>query len=150
MSTTTSRPLAQSAASINLRKAVLYVNGAFLALMGGLFGIFDLLSYWFGSGPLGELYFNVPMTVGLFEAHGLALILGLLLLRAARSQPSAIWHLVGAGIHILLGSSNLIFWSLFLIWDVVTAEIVVTSIHWLLAAVQLVCIWRARVEAERR
>src|SRR5215213_7188006 len=138
MTSITTRTLPQSAASLKLRKAVLYVNGIFLAMMGGLFGIFDLLSYLFGSGPLGQLYYNVPMTVGLFEAHGLAFILGLLLLHAARVQPSGVWHLVGAGIHILLGSSNLIFWSLFLIWDVVTAEIVVTSIHWLLAAAQLI------------
>src|SRR5690349_15270520 len=115
MTTATVYPLAQSNSSTKLRKAVLYANGAFLAVMGGLFGAFDLLSYLFGGGPLGELYFNVPITVGLFEAHGLACILGLLLLRAARLQPSAVWHLVGAGIHILLGSSNLIFWSLFLI-----------------------------------
>jgi hypothetical protein len=147
MATIISRSIAQSGSSIKLRKAVLYINGAFLAIMGGLFGVFDLLSYLYGGGPLGELYYNVPMTVGLFEAHGLAFILGLLLLRAARSQPSGAWHLVGAGIHILLGSSNLIFWSLFLIWDVVTAEIVVTSIHWLLAAAQLICLWKARAES---
>ena len=49
------------------------------------------------------------------------------------------WHGVGAALHIVLGASNLIFWSLFLIGDVVTAEIVVTSIHWLLTVTQLIC-----------
>ncbi len=53
------------------------------------------------------------------------------------------WHGVGAAIHMVLGTSNLIFWSLFLIWDVVTAEIVVTSIPWLLAVTQLICFVKA-------
>ena len=133
-----------------MRRFVLYVNGAFLAIMGGLFAVFDLLSYRLDGGPLGQLYYNDPMTVGLFEAHGLAFILGLLLLRAARSEPNAVWHGVGAAIHMVLGTSNLIFWSLFLIWDVVTAEIVVTSIHGLLTVTQLICFVKAgRARASR-
>src|SRR5215217_5496999 len=98
MATMSAGSLPQSTASIKLRRAVLYVNGAFLTMMGGLFGVFDLLSYLFGGGPLGDLYYNDHMAVGLFEAHGFAFILGLLLLRAARRKPTAVWHLVGAGI----------------------------------------------------
>jgi hypothetical protein len=36
--------------------------------------------------------------------HGLAFILGFLLLQAARWEPAARWHLLGAGIHLLLGT----------------------------------------------
>jgi hypothetical protein len=149
MTTATSRPLTQSSASLKVRKVVLYLNSAFLALVGGLTAIFDLLSFSFGSGPLGEMFHNELLTVGFFEAHGLAFILGLLLLRAARSEPRALWHLAGAGIHTLLGISNLIFWSLFLVWDVVTAEIIFTSIHWLFAVAQLICFLSARAEERR-
>lgn len=145
--TTTTSPV-RATSTRTMRKAVLYVNGAFLTVMGGPFAIFDLLSYRFGAGPLGALYHNDHMTVGLFEAHGLALILGLILLRAARSEPSATWHLTGAAIHLLLGCSNLIFWALFSLWNVVTAEIVITSIHWLFVAVQLLCFGMARHAAK--
>jgi hypothetical protein len=114
--------------------------------MGGPFAIFDLLSFWFGAGPLGNMLHNELLTVGLFEAHGLALMMGLILLRAARFDPRPAWHLLGAGIHLLLGSSNLIFWALFSVWGVVTGEIVTTVIHWLFVVAQLVCLWKARAD----
>lgn len=138
MSTTTVHPISQVSTMPNLRRIVLYVNGAFLALMGGPFAIFDLLSYFWGTGPLGMLFHNVGNTVGLFEAHGLAFILGLVLLRAARWEPVARWHLLGASSHLLLGTSNLIFWSFIVSMGVVTAEIVITSIHFLFFGLQLV------------
>ena len=146
MATATSQALTRSSSALRMRKTVLYTNGAFLTLMGGPFAIFDLLSFWWGAGPLGEMYHNELLTVGLFEAHGLALMMGLILLRAARFDPRPAWHLLGAGIHLLLGSSNLIFWALFSVWDVVTAEIVVTCIHWLFMAAHLICLWKARAD----
>src|SRR4051794_23935609 len=139
MNTTAVRPSSQPSTPLNLRKVVLYSNGAFLTLIGGPFALFDLLSYFWGIGPLGTLFHNVGNTVGLFEAHGLAFILGLLLLRAARWEPAARWHLLGAGIHLLLGTSNLLFWAFIVAVDAVTAEIVITAIHLLLFAVQFVC-----------
>lgn len=146
MATTSPRVLARSASGLRFRKGVLYLNGAFLTVMGGPFAIFDLLSFVWGTGPLGTLLHNELLTVGLFEAHGLAFLMGLILLRAARSDPRPTWHLLGAGIHFLLGSSNLIFWALFAVWNVVTAEIVTTGIHWLFVAAQLICLWKARTE----
>ena len=148
MNTTLVRRYSQPATTLNLRKALLYVNGTFLVLIGGPFAVFDLLSYFWGIGPLGTMFYNVPYTVGLFEAHGLAFILGLLLLRAARWEPIARWHLLGAGIHLLLGTSNLLFWSFIIAMGVVTAEIVITSIHFLFCGLQLVCFAFARRTAQ--
>ena len=139
MNTTTVHPISQPSTTLKLRKIVLYGNGAFLTLMGGPFAIFDLLSYFWGIGPLGTLFHTVGNTVGLFEAHGLAFILGLLLLRAAHGEPDARWHLLGAGIHLLLGTSNLLFWAFIVAMGAVTAEIVVTAIHFLFFGLQLVC-----------
>jgi len=149
MNTTAARSLAQPSTKLNVRKVVLYVNGAFLTLMGGPFAIFDLLSYFWGIGPLGATFHHVGNTVGLFEAHGLAFILGLLLLRAARWEPVARWHLLGAGIHLLLGTSNLLFWSFIVAMDAVTAEIVITAIHWLFFGLQLVCFALAKQTDKR-
>lgn len=148
MSTTTVHPISQPSTTLNLRRIVLYANGAFLTLIGGPFAIFDLLSYFWGIGPLGTLFHNVGNTVGLFEAHGLAFILGLLLLRAARWEPVARWHLLGAGIHLLLGTSNLLFWSFIVAMNAVAAEIVVTVIHFLLFGAQLLCFVFAKQEGK--
>jgi hypothetical protein len=81
--------------------------------------------------------------------HGLAFILGLLLLRAARWEPAARLHLLGAGIHLLLGTSNLLFWAFIVAMDVVMAEIVITTIHFLLFGTQLVCFVFAKQGAKR-
>jgi hypothetical protein len=148
MNTTTVRSLSQSTPALNLRKVVLYGNGTFLTLMGGPFVIFDLLSYFWGRGPLGTMFYQIGYTIGIVEAHGLAFILGLLLLRAARWEPIALWHLVGAGIHLLLGTNNLLFWAFVVTMDIVAAEIVVTSLHGLLVAVQLFCFWQARSKSK--
>ena len=146
MLSTTSHPITQPTSSLRLRKAVLYANGTFLTLMGGFFAIFDLLSYFFGAGPLGQMVYQEGLAVGLFEAHGLAFIFGLLLLRAARYEPRPLWHLTGAGVHLLLGTSNLLFWAFVIEQNAVGAEIVVTSIHWLFVVAQLFCLWKARTE----
>ena len=49
--------------------------------------------------------------------------LGILLLRVARWELVARWHLMSAAIHLLLGTYNLLFWS----FVVVTVERVVTT-----------------------
>lgn len=137
-----------------VRKTLLLMDGLFLTGMGGAFAIFDLWSYFLGGGPIGQLLYNLPYTVGFFEAHGLAFILGLLLLRARREDPARLWHLVGAGIHLLLGSANLLFWPLAVQWDAEAPEMVVTTIHGLFVVVQLAtylwsrrCAGRAQAQA---
>jgi len=144
MNMTIERTVTQSATMLIRRKALLYANGIFLTLMGGPFVVFDLLSYFWGSGPLGQQFYAVGYAVGFVEAHGLAFILGLLLLRAARWEPVAFWHLLGAGIHLLLGSCNLLFWPFIVAMDVVMIEIVITSLHFLLFGLQALCFALAR------
>ena len=146
MLTTKATPTIQPTSSLKVRKAILAANGLFLAVMGGSFAIFDLLSYFFGAGPLGQMVYQQGLAVGLFEAHGLALILGVLLLWAARNEPRPLWHLTGGSVHLLLGTSNLLFWAFIVEQDAVAAEIVITSIHWLFVLAHLFCLWKARSE----
>ena len=53
--------------------------------------------------------------------------LGILLLRVARWELVARWHLMSAAIHLLLGRCNLLFWSLVVSMGVVTVGSVVTT-----------------------
>jgi len=126
--------------ALQLRKTVLLLNGLFLTGMGGAFALFDLWGYYLGGGPLGHIMHNLLYTIGFFEAHALACILGLLLLRARRVDPAPVWHLVGATIHLLLGSANLLFWPLAVQWQAERPEMVVTTIHGLFMVAQLICL----------
>ncbi|MCB0127568.1 MAG: hypothetical protein KDE58_35130 [Caldilineaceae bacterium] len=126
-----------------LRNTVLLLNGLFLTGMGGAFACFDLWGYYLGGGPLGPILHNLLYTIGFFEAHALACILGLLLLRARRVDPAPMWHWVAAVIHLLLGSANLLFWPLAVQWQAEGPELVVTTLHGLFVIAQLICWWLA-------
>lgn len=91
---------------MSLNKTVLKLNALFLLLIGSLQIIFELLSHFMGAGPLADRFLESPYTLGFFEAHGLAVLMGILLWRAA-ANPQKFWHQLAAIIHILLGGGNL-------------------------------------------
>lgn len=72
---------------------------------------------------------------GFIEAHGLALIFGVLL---SRATPSLAWHLGAASVHLLLGGANLAFWRFFIEADMLAVGVGTTTAHALFAALQLV------------
>ncbi len=73
--------------------------------------------------------------IGFVEAHGLALIIGVLLWRA---PPQRVWHLTATAVHVLLGTANLAFWQLFVASDMLMVGYVTTVLHGLFAILQLV------------
>ena len=119
------------------RKSLFRLNAGFLILMGGVFGVLDYIGFRDGSGPLGDRLKDNFLAVGALEAHGLAFIVGLVLLVYALRTMEASWHFVAAGVHVLLGGSNLIFWSYFQDLGIVNQEIVVTAIHGLFVMAHL-------------
>ncbi|HEX5700297.1 MAG TPA: hypothetical protein VFX77_06585 [Rubrobacter sp.] len=117
------------------------LDGGFLAIAGSI-GLFtDTAGRFFGVGPMAEM-FDSPHTIGGFEAHGLAIILGVLLLRAAGLAERRQWHALGLSVHLLLGAANLMFWSSFVQLDVVMVGIVTTVLHIVLICTQTACLWR--------
>lgn len=125
------------------QKRLLQINAGFLVLMGGIFGIFDYVGYRIGQGPLEILHGN-NLAVGMQEAHGLALLFGLTLFIYAVPDMRPSWHLLCAGIHLLLGGSNLIYWNGAVEYGIVGPEIVVTTIHGLLVVLHLAIFSLAR------
>ena len=65
-----------------LSRKVLQFDGGFLLLAGGAAMIIETVGHFLGIGPLAETK-GSPYTIGSFEAHGLAIIFAILLLRAA-------------------------------------------------------------------
>ena len=55
-----------------------------------------------------------------------------------RVEPMRSWHLTAAGVHVLLGASNLVFWPIFVAADALWAGYVTTTLHWSFVALQLI------------
>ncbi|SRR6266542_3042917 len=120
------------------------------AITLGLFGLFglttDLLSYFAGTGAWKGVLFNNPLAVGAVEAHGLAIIIAVLLIRQAAFNDQVVWHLTAVTAHLLLGICNLVFWQVFIHANVVPLGIVATIYHFVFVIVNSVAVSLARRE----
>lgn len=121
-----------------LNKTVLKLNAGFLVLIGSLQMIFKSLSHFVGAGPLVDRFTASPYTIGFFEAHGLAVLMGILLWRASQS-PEKFWHQFAGVIHLLLGGANLLFWNSFVQLDFVLPGILATIFHGLFILLETHC-----------
>jgi len=124
------------------RRFILRANATFLliASCGGMWA--DLAGAFLGIGPQKAILGSAPhAAIGSVEAHGLAFIIGVLLWRAEPARP---WHLTAAVVHVLLGTSNLVFWRIFIATDMLAAGYGTTSLHWLFVALQLAAAYSAR------
>ena len=111
-----------------MRKILLRANAIFLlaAASGGMCA--DLAGAFFGVGPQRPVLGAAPhAAIGFVEAHGLAFIIGVLLWRA---EPARLWHFTAAAVHVLLGTSNLVFWQIFVAADALAGGYLTTSLHW--------------------
>jgi len=117
------------------RRALLRANALFL-LVASSWGIcVDLLGAFLGIGPQKAIVGAAPHSViGFVEAHGLAMIMGVLLWCA---EPARAWHLTATAVHTLLGTCNLVFWQIFIAADMLAGGYITTSLHWLFVALQL-------------
>jgi hypothetical protein len=117
------------------RRLLLRANGIYLivASIAGLL-LLDIPAIFFGSGPAAPIIGSAPQAgIGFVEAHGLAFILGVLLVNA---PPVRYSHLTAAAVQTLLGVANIVFWSIFTTTDMVSMGVAVTSVHLALAALQ--------------
>ncbi len=114
-----------------MRKLILRADACWLVL-ASLAGLAMAVSgAFFASGP--SVLRAIPeAAVGLVQAHGLALILGLLLWRALPRRSS---HLIGAAVHLLLGAGNILFLPVNA--DLLPIEHLITGLHLLFAVAQL-------------
>jgi hypothetical protein len=120
--------------NIDIRKTVLRANAIFLlaASTGGMWS--DIQGAFFGRGHVAPVLAGAPhAAIGFVEAHGLAFIIGVLLWRA---EPSRAWHMTAAAAHVLLGTSNLVFWQIFIAGDMLSVGYTTTILHWLFVAAQ--------------
>ena len=112
-----------------LSRKVLQFDGGFLLLAGGAAMIIETVGHFLGIGPLAETR-GSPYTIGGFEAHGLAIIFAILLPPCCHRLPDRfLWHRVGLIVHLLLGCSNLLYWSSFVQLNVIPMGVITTVLH---------------------
>lgn len=128
--------------SASFRRWLLRGNAAFLIVAAvGAWVTADFPASFSGSGPFGPLVAHQPaLGIGFVEAHGLAIILGVLLWRAASTVS---WHLTSVAIHLLLGVCNVVFWQLFIATNTLTMGWVTTGLHGVLVVLQSIAAWSA-------
>jgi len=119
-----------------IRQGIIRANAIFLLVAAAAGFWTDVLGIFFSTGAQARIIGSAPNAgIGFIEAHGLAFIIGILLWRAA---PLRSWHLTAAGVHVLLGASNLVFWPIFVAADALWAGYVTTTLHWSFVALQLI------------
>lgn len=126
----------------------LRADGIFLVWAGGAAMISETVGHFLGKGPQASTL-GSPYTIGGFEAHGLAILIAILLLRAASRPGRSLWHAVAVATHALLGTSNLIYWTSFVQQDLLTVGYVTTALHITFVTVQTICLRRERAREAR-
>jgi hypothetical protein len=128
----------------NFRRATLILNALYLGLTGFAQMIFEILSHYYGIGPLNGIFTNSAYTIGFFEAHGFAVLTGILAIAVMIKEMKPHWHLYMAGVSFLLGGSNLLYWDSFAKVGLVTAGYVATALHIIFFILQTICYVKAR------
>ena len=123
-----------------MRSRVLQFDGTFLLVAGAVQLVLELLGHFTGRGIWGDVFAHSPYTIGWVEAHGLAVLIGTLLLVVARSDGRRFWHGFALAVHVLLGTANLVFWHSFVTFDAVPMGIGATIAHGLFVAAQAACL----------
>jgi len=118
---------------------ILRLDGIFLCVAGGAAMASELVGHFFGVGPLAATRGSAH-TIGGFEAHGLAVLIAVLLLRAATLAERKMWHVVGLATHLFLGTANVLFWTSFVQQDVVPVGIVTTALHAVFVIAHAACL----------
>ncbi len=117
---------------------ILLVDGALLLAAGVAALAADLAGYFFGAGPFAVLTGQL-LALGAVEAHGLAALVGLLMLRPKPGDQWR-WHAVALSVHLFFGVGNLLFWQVYTVMGATTAGVVSTSAHAVLFGAQLACL----------
>jgi hypothetical protein len=90
-----------------------------------------------------------PYAIGWVENHGLALLVGALVIAVAAPDGRRFWHVNAIGVHVLLGTANVLFWCSFAAFDVVATGLSAIVAHILFVAAHVVALARSRAPVSR-
>ena len=121
-----------------MRTLILRANALYISVAGAAGMLLDLRGIYLGAGPQGRILADAPHAgIGFIEAHGLAVILAVVLWRAVPSRSS---HLIALSVDVLLGTANLLLWQIFVAADALPVGYISTILHWTFATLQVLAI----------
>jgi hypothetical protein len=121
---------------------LLLVNGVLLAAIALVAFLTDLAGAFLNIGGFASVLYQNDAAVGMVEAHGLAFIAAVLLV-VNRNALGPRFNFAAAAVHLLLGSSNLLFWPLYGAHGLLVMGVVTTAMHGLFFALELgAALWR--------
>ncbi len=129
------------------RRRLLQANGVFLVVVGGVQVVFEVLAYYSGVGPYGYIFEESPYAIGWVEAHGLAFVFGVTAAHRRRPRRPPVLARLGAAVHALLGTANLVFWGSFVVFGMVPIGVAATVVHIVLVAAHITASPGSRVES---
>ena len=132
----------------SVRHLILRANALYIGVAGFAGVIFDIRGVLYGAGPQGRALAAAPFAgIGFVEAHGLAVILAVVLWRA---RPERAAHLTALVVVALLGTANLAFWQVFIAMDALVMGYLTTALHWTFVALNLAAAIQVNPAISRR
>jgi len=132
----------------SVRHLILRANALYIGVAGFAGVIFDIRGVLYGAGPQGRALAAAPFAgIGFVEAHGLAVILAVVLWRA---RPERAAHLTALAVVALLGTANLAFWQAFIAMDALVMGYLTTALHWTFVALNLAAAIQVNPAISRR
>lgn len=118
---------------------ILKTHGIILLCLGTMMTLQTVLGSFYGFGVLKFIEGDALRSVGLFEAYLLAGFSGAVFIILSGKHYEKEWHLLAAIVHLILFTTNLLFWKAYSLAGIVTIGYVATTAHALFIILESGC-----------
>ena len=113
----------------NRYSLILKVHGIILLCIGLIMTLQIILGSFKGIGALKFIYGDAIKSAGLFEAYLLAAFSGVVLIILSGKHYVKGWHLLAATVHLILFTTNILFWNAYALAGITMIGYVSTTAH---------------------
>lgn len=122
-----------------LSRIILKSHGIVLLCLGIIMTGQTILGSFKGIGVLAFIKNDPLRSVGLFEAYLLAAFSGLVLIVLSGKHYIKEWHLLAGSIHLILFTTNILFWEAYSIAGILTIGYLSTIAHAVFITIEYCC-----------
>jgi hypothetical protein len=117
----------------------LKIHGIILLCLGIIMTVQTILGRYKGIGALSFIEGDSLRSVGLFEAYLLAAFSGTVFILLSGKHYAKEWHLLAATAHLILFTTNLLFWEAYALAGIVTIGYISTIAHAIFISLESAC-----------